>query len=490
MDCFSIQILDSNNNTLEVDSCQNPTLVIEQCPTLLPGEFIPIVDGEIVSFLKAGSGISITPNTSGLLISVSGLNLDEYAALSGAVFFGNVSAPYLNVSGEIYTNTLSASVLNFGAINGSGNLNVTGSGSFASGLYVNNIPVSLSGHTHHTNEITDFNSSVSGILSNISLSAGSGLVGGGNLTSNLSFDIGAGDGISVLANNIQVDDTVVRTTGDQYILNSLTIGDDNTYGSFIVRYADIGNLIRFAKINNQPRIDLNGTIYVSTPVGGVDALIISGINNGKTAITQGVWRGDIIQTDKGGTGQSTYSNGQLLIGSGTTLVPNTLTPGQNIIIRNGSGTISISTTGLSQVGHTHTVNNITNFTSGVISSASGVYAPLFSPNFSGIPLAPTAASGTNTNQIANTTFVRTEISNLVNSAPSSLDTLNELAAALGNDSNFATTMINYLANKANLSGAAFSGTISAPNINTTGNLIAHYINVDSEIYTNLSLIHI
>jgi hypothetical protein len=75
------------------------------------------------------------------------------------------------------------------------------------------------------------------------------------------------------------------------------------------------------------------------------------------------------------------------------------------------------------------------------------YAPLSSPTLTGTPSAPTASAATNTTQIATTAFVRTEISNLVASAPSTLDTLNELATALGNDANFATTVTTALSGK-------------------------------------------
>lgn len=75
------------------------------------------------------------------------------------------------------------------------------------------------------------------------------------------------------------------------------------------------------------------------------------------------------------------------------------------------------------------------------------YAPKTSPTFTGTPKAPTAASGNNTTQLATTAFVQTAIAALVNSSPGALDTLNELAAALGNDPNFATTMTNALAGK-------------------------------------------
>jgi hypothetical protein len=163
--------------------------------------------------------------------------------------------------------------------------------------------------------------------------------------------------------------------------------------------------------------------------------------------------------------------------------------------------LRVNNTNVSISGHTHLSSDITNFNTSVSGLISGIYAPLSgtlnqfantsssqlrsiisdetgsgvlvfntSPSFSGIPIVPTASSGTNTNQIANTAFVRTEISNLVASAPATLDTLNELATALGNDANFSTTVANNLAGKANLSGAAFTGSISSPSGNFTQSL--------------------
>lgn len=74
------------------------------------------------------------------------------------------------------------------------------------------------------------------------------------------------------------------------------------------------------------------------------------------------------------------------------------------------------------------------------SSAASTYATLASPSLTGVPLAPTATAGTNNTQIATTAFVGTAVSNLVASAPDALNTLNELAAALGNDASFSTTV--------------------------------------------------
>lgn len=74
-------------------------------------------------------------------------------------------------------------------------------------------------------------------------------------------------------------------------------------------------------------------------------------------------------------------------------------------------------------------------------------APKDSPVLTGIPAAPTAVPGTNTTQLATTAFVAAAVANLINAAPGALDTLDELAAALGDDPNFATTITNALAGK-------------------------------------------
>ena len=82
---------------------------------------------------------------------------------------------------------------------------------------------------------------------------------------------------------------------------------------------------------------------------------------------------------------------------------------------------------------------------------------LASPTFTGTPSAPTATSGTNTTQIATTAFVSTAVADLVDSAPASLDTLKELADALGQDDQFSTTVTNSIATKLNSSAVSSFG---------------------------------
>ncbi|HAL0579653.1 TPA: phage tail protein [Escherichia coli RS218] len=75
------------------------------------------------------------------------------------------------------------------------------------------------------------------------------------------------------------------------------------------------------------------------------------------------------------------------------------------------------------------------------------YAPKESPTFTGTPTAPTPANSDNSKKLATTEFVTKALAALAGSAPETLDTLKELADALGNDPNFATTVLNKLAEK-------------------------------------------
>jgi len=69
----------------------------------------------------------------------------------------------------------------------------------------------------------------------------------------------------------------------------------------------------------------------------------------------------------------------------------------------------------------------------------------------------TASAGDNDTTVASTAFVSTAVSNLVDSSPSALNTLNELAAALGDDENFSTTVTNSIATKLPLAGGTLTG---------------------------------
>jgi hypothetical protein len=73
---------------------------------------------------------------------------------------------------------------------------------------------------------------------------------------------------------------------------------------------------------------------------------------------------------------------------------------------------------------------------------------------------------------ATQSYVTTAVSNLVNSAPSTLDTLNELATALGNDANFATTVTNSIATKLPLSGGTLTGSLNGTSVSLSSTISA------------------
>lgn len=108
---------------------------------------------------------------------------------------------------------------------------------------------------------------------------------------------------------------------------------------------------------------------------------------------------------------------------------------------------AITTTGNITVGGTLTVTSTIDMTSDKIINLG----------------APTSA-----NDAATKTYVDTAISNLVASAPGTLDTLNELAAALGNDPNFATTVTNSIATKVSKAGDTMSGDLAMGSNKITG----------------------
>ena len=96
----------------------------------------------------------------------------------------------------------------------------------------------------------------------------------------------------------------------------------------------------------------------------------------------------------------------------------------------------------------------------------------------------TPNAGDNSTHVATTAFVQTAISNLVDSDPGTLNTLNELAAALGDDANFSTTITNSIATKMPLSGGTFTGAVTGTTFSdSNGPLRRLPMNAKSSNYT-------
>jgi len=113
-------------------------------------------------------------------------------------------------------------------------------------------------------------------------------------------------------------------------------------------------------------------------------------------------------------------------------------------------------------------------------------ANLNDPSLSGNPTAPTQAANNNSTRIATTAYVQTELTELINGAPGTLDTLNELAAAINDDADYSSTLTTALGTKAPSADPTFTGTIAIPNIANVETAITANTAKATNVSTNLS----
>ena len=196
-------------------------------------------------------------------------------------------------------------------------------------------------------------------------------------------------------------------------------------------------------------------------------------NTSKTGITSG--QASAITTNTAKTG--------ITSGQASAITTNTaktgITAGQAQAIENNTAkatdvnhnvTTNLSITGttaarviVSSDGTDATIPVATTSVSGVMSAAQVTTlngkAPKASPTFTGTPAAPTADTGVNTTQIATTAYVQANITALIGGAPGALDTLNELAAAIGDDASYAAGVTTAIGLKANTASPTFTGTV-------------------------------
>jgi hypothetical protein len=221
------------------------------------------------------------------------------------------------------------------------------------------------------------------------------------------------------------------------------------------------------------------TIYYRSGAGTWSAVTIGDnltFSSGKlSASVSGGGGGTVTSVDvSGGTTGLTFSGGPIT-GSGVVTIAVADKTTFRAAIGAGTssfdgayGSLSGTPSTFAPSAHNHAIADTTG-----LQAALDLKAPLANPALTGTPTAPTATAGTNTTQLATTAFVRGEVTALVAAAPTALDTLNELAAALGNDPNFATTITASLAGKqpieATLTGLAALTPTADQLIYATGN---------------------
>lgn len=152
--------VNDNNSTVEIIQYDVNDIIIQEGIAILPADFVNIVDGEIINFLDAGSGINLTPSSTGLLISVSGLNSSFISDFNEAVDdrIGDellVAGSGIDINYNDFTNSLTISAVglqpsgNYALLSGADFTgSITAPSIDAGMIYVNGVVVSISGHNH------------------------------------------------------------------------------------------------------------------------------------------------------------------------------------------------------------------------------------------------------------------------------------------------------------------------------------------------------
>lgn len=269
---------------------------------------------------------------------------------------GGTSSQFLKGDGSVDTNTYATSS-SIG--NGTLTLNVSGSGLSGSQTFTANQS------SPATFTVTSNASSATGVGTLVLRDASGGFSAGAITATSFS-----GDGSSLTSLNAsqltagtvpsaRLDpNVVVFTTGTQSISGSKTFTNSTTFSSGLTSTRGVtiaptslgvalnivdasGTAIAIVQGSDNKFVVRNdGYLGIGSSVSDVTTASFAVDNLGN--INGGTWNATTIAVNKGGTGRTSYSNGQLLIGSGTSLTANTLTAGTGLSITNGSGTITIN----------------------------------------------------------------------------------------------------------------------------------------------------
>ena len=204
--------------------------------------------------------------TSGSFMRGNGTNV-----LMGSIIVSDIPTLNQNTTGSAGSVTSSLTINNGGAGDNSGS---TFNGSSAKTISYNSIGSPSTGGANATGtwniSVTGNAGTVTnGVYTSRTLTAGSGIAGGGDLSADRTFNVGQGDGITVGADAIAVDTTVVRTTGTQSINGIKTFGDETTFTS--------GMIVSNQTANNLASFDANKKLASSysietTLTGGASAI--------------------------------------------------------------------------------------------------------------------------------------------------------------------------------------------------------------------------
>jgi len=242
------------------------------------------------------------------------------------------------------------------------------------------------------------------------------------------------------------------------------IGSAHSAGA-VVRHMVTGRDLREANLHIEASAEYNdgtgthtvhgvsGSVVGTTDTQTLTNKTINAANNTITGITSAmITDGTIVNADINASAQIAYSKTNLT----NSIVDADVNASAAIAWSKIAPSSTVSTTELGYLDGVTSAIQTQLDSKLATATASSTYAPLASPALTGTPTAPTATAGTNTTQIATTAYVGTAISNLVAGAPSTLDTLDEIAAAIADTGNFSDTVV--LKTGSTMSGALAMGT--------------------------------
>lgn len=257
-----------------------------------------------------------------------------------------------------------------------------------------------------------------------------------------------------------VDDTMYIGFGDDGAGNATSVKVVAGLGTFIALTGDqtVAGIKTFSSSPIVPTLTTSDNTTKAASTAFVKAAIAAATGGGGS-LTDGD-KGDITVS---GTGTA------WTIDAGVVTAAKMVSIAANSLIGNNTGSaasrVALTASQVKSMLALDQVNNTTDLAkplSTASTNALALKAPLASPALTGTPTAPTAVAATNTTQLATTAFVQTLIANLVGGAPGALDTLKELADAIGDDANYAASITAALAGKlaiaSNLSDLANAST--------------------------------
>lgn len=188
---------------------------------------------------------------------------------------------------------------------------------------------------------------------------------------------------------------------------------------------------------------------------------------------------DTLQVDENGAVTGNLSVGGNMSTTGTNAIGGTLSVTGATTLNSTLGVTSAATLGSTlAVTGTSVFTGTVTANGGVVGNLTGNVTSSGTSTFADIDMSGTIDMGSNkitsvTNptsaqDAATKAYVDSEVAGLVDSAPGALDTLNELAAAIGDDANFSTTITNSIATKLPLAGGTMTGAIAMGNSKITG----------------------